>query len=141
MRPLRYARSLMARLRSVVPPSFESVTPAPTTGVRSSVVILAGAWLVTLGTAWVTSTNPQSENLIAGRAPYGTLNPNRAPWYELALLPRIGEAKARAIVTYRRDADRGESNKVFRVADDLKQVSGIGPKTVQRLTPELRFED
>ena len=70
------------------------------------------------------------------------INPNTAPWYELTALPRIGETMARRIVAYREE-QRSDSNPdapVFRRAEDLANVHGIGPKTVERLRPYVKFE-
>ncbi len=50
---------------------------------------------------------------------------NRAEWYELIILPGIGEKKARAIVEYRKEAGR------FKTIEQLCEVSGIGAKTVK----------
>ena len=59
---------------------------------------------------------------------------NRATWPELALLPGIGQTLAQRIVESReRDGD-------FRSAGDLVRVSGIGPVTLERITPYLVFE-
>ena len=67
------------------------------------------------------------------------VNPNLAPWWELAALPGIGETKARQIVAYREThADRSP---VFLTPADLEPVSGIGPKTIQRIARYLCFED
>ena len=65
------------------------------------------------------------------------IDPNTAPWWELTALPDIGEGTARKIVEYREaHADRSP---VFRRADDLEPVPGIGPKTIRRISPYLRF--
>jgi hypothetical protein len=73
-----------------------------------------------------------------------TIDVNRAPWWELTLLPGIGEEKARAVVEFRevQRANHGwdEDQPVFRSPDDLQQVHGIGPKTVERMTPFVRFD-
>lgn len=55
------------------------------------------------------------------------LDVNRAAWWELALLPGVGEKKARAIVAMR--DERGP----FRRIEDLAAVQGIGPKTIENL--------
>jgi competence protein ComEA len=62
----------------------------------------------------------------------GSINPNTASRDELMTLPGIGEAMATRIIEAR---SQGE----YRSADDLKRVSGIGPKALETLTPYLRF--
>lgn len=74
-----------------------------------------------------------------------TFNPNDAPWWELTVLPRIGESLAKRIVAFRSStiadaasADGGQA--AFTRADDLARVHGIGPKTVARLRSHLHFD-
>ncbi|MCH8150544.1 MAG: helix-hairpin-helix domain-containing protein [Planctomycetes bacterium] len=73
-----------------------------------------------------------------------TIDPNQAPWYEFTALPRIGESLARRITAYRTEAarrpDDGAQSPVFHSAADLDDVRGIGPKTVLRIAPHLRFD-
>ncbi|MGM7635683.1 helix-hairpin-helix domain-containing protein [Bacillus sp. Hm123] len=59
----------------------------------------------------------------------GTVNINTATSAELQELPGIGEAKAQAIIDYR------ETTGAFAQAEDLKNVSGIGDKTFEKLQP------
>jgi competence ComEA-like helix-hairpin-helix protein len=90
---------------------------------------------IRLGVAWFA---PPPEDI-----PVARINPNKAPWYELAELPGIGEKTARAIVDYREAFARerpDEPGPVFRRAADLADVPGIGPKTVAKIAPYLRFE-
>ncbi len=56
---------------------------------------------------------------------------NSAPWTELALLPGIGEEKARRIINYRQQQGR------ITDFNDLMSVEGIGPKTLDSLRPFL----
>lgn len=70
----------------------------------------------------------------------GTINPNAAAWWELSLLPEIGETTARKIVQFRLDADRDDESPAFRQASDLAMIRGIGPKTVTKIAPYLKFE-
>ena len=73
---------------------------------------------------------PAGVRLIVGRK----LNPNKDSEADLALLPGIGEVKARRIVE-----DRAE-NGPFEDLDDLTRVLGIGKVTVRRLDPWLEWE-
>ena len=66
------------------------------------------------------------------------INPNTAEAASLVRLPGIGLSKAEAIIAYRKNL--GGSRDVFRSADDLQKVKGIGPKTVQNIKPWLKFE-
>jgi competence protein ComEA len=59
---------------------------------------------------------------------------NRAPAAELNQLPGIGTKLAERIVTYR------ITHGPFRSIDDLRQVSGIGPKTLERMRPWVCVE-
>ena len=67
----------------------------------------------------VVDTDPESIKL--------KIDLNRAEWYELIILPGIGEKKARAIVEYRKEAGR------FKTIEQLCEVSGIGAKTVRKI--------
>jgi len=71
----------------------------------------------------------------------GTINPNDAAWWELSLLPEIGEITARQIVEYRMNQHPEHDDLVFKNAEDLTGVRGIGPKTVEKLAPLLRFTE
>ena len=61
-----------------------------------------------------------------------TVDLNEAQWPELTVLPGVGETIAKRIVEHR--AEYGP----FRDFDDLRRVRGIGPRTLERLTPYLR---
>ncbi|MFQ5688430.1 MAG: ComEA family DNA-binding protein [Candidatus Scalindua sp.] len=50
---------------------------------------------------------------------------NRAEWYELIILPGIGEMKARAIVEYRKEIG------TFKTIEQLRGVNGIGIETIR----------
>jgi competence protein ComEA len=57
----------------------------------------------------------------------GTVNLNSAQSSELQTLPGIGPAKAEAIIEYR------ETNGPYKSIEDLKEISGIGDKTFEKL--------
>ena len=72
-------------------------------------------------------------------AALASINPNTAPWWELMVLPDIGETTARKIVEYREA--HADQLPVFNCSADLEPVPGIGPKSIQRISPHLRFSN
>lgn len=75
------------------------------------------------------TSNPASPATVSGTEAPGRLDLNTATAAELDSLPGIGPAKAQAIVEYR-SAQRG-----FHSVEQLREVSGIGPKLFERLQP------
>ena len=71
----------------------------------------------------VVDTDPESIRL--------KIDLNRAEWYELIILPGIGEKKAMAIVEYRKEAGG------FKTIEQLCEVNGIGVKTVKNIKDRL----
>ncbi|MCH8852641.1 MAG: helix-hairpin-helix domain-containing protein [Planctomycetes bacterium] len=71
----------------------------------------------------------------------GCVDPNVAPWWELTVLPRIGPATAHSLVHYRQTvqgaANGSTRTPAFEQKADLTRVRGIGPKTLQRISPYL----
>lgn len=66
------------------------------------------------------------------------IDPNTADWPAWAALPGIGEKRAKQIVAEReRRAAMMPGRPPFAHPDDLQEVKGIGPATVQRLAPYL----
>jgi len=61
----------------------------------------------------------------------GVVNVNTATPEQLQLLPGIGEARARAIVSMRKQ------NGGFKSLEQLMEVKGIGEAMLQRLRPHL----
>lgn len=61
----------------------------------------------------------------------GKVNLNSAQSSELQTLPGIGPAKADAIIEHR------ETNGPFKAIDDLKEISGIGDKTFEKLKDQI----
>ncbi|XHI71705.1 ComEA family DNA-binding protein [Listeria monocytogenes] len=68
-----------------------------------------------------------------GKTDTVTANPtiNSANKADLQQVPGIGESKATAIIEYR------EKEGLFQTIEDLKNVSGIGEKTVEKLKEYL----
>ncbi len=95
--------------------------------------IVAVLFLATLGSGladlrpWVATPTGGPEDLET------TIDPNTAAWYELALLPGIGESKAKQIVSFREQKSQESKRPVFSKPVDLEAVRGIGPKTVLRI--------
>jgi competence protein ComEA len=68
------------------------------------------------------------------------LDPNTATWRELAVLPAIGERRAKDIIAYREEFIARRGGRVaFAKPEDLLQIKGIGPAMVQTLRPYLTF--
>jgi competence ComEA-like helix-hairpin-helix protein len=63
------------------------------------------------------------------------INLNRATAAELQLLPGVGTSLSRRIVEFR------ELKGQFKQIEDIMQVSGIGPKTFERIKDYLTVED
>ncbi|HIJ54226.1 MAG TPA: helix-hairpin-helix domain-containing protein [Planctomycetes bacterium] len=69
------------------------------------------------------------------------INPNDTPIASLVRLPGIGISRAEAIVAYRGNFSKEDSNsRAFRDCDDLQKIRGIGPKTAQNISEWLKFE-
>ena len=69
------------------------------------------------------------------------INPNLAPLESLVRLPNIGISKAEAIISYRENfLESNNKKRAFENSDDLQEVNGIGPKTVQNISQWLEFE-
>ena len=64
----------------------------------------------------------------------GTVNINTATPEQLELLPGIGEVRARAVVSMRKQ--RGG----FKSVNELTEVKGIGEAALERLRPFVRTE-
>ena len=60
------------------------------------------------------------------------LNINNASEKDFTQLPRIGPAIAKRIIMYR------ESKGLFKSNDDLLNIKGIGPKTLEKIKPFLQ---
>ena len=61
------------------------------------------------------------------------LDINKATWYELVLLPKLGESKAKAIVAYR------EKHGNFKTMDELSNVNGIGMNVIEAIRDYIKI--
>ncbi len=95
-------------------------------------LIVIHAWFCHAG------SGPSTETPLSSAIGQLRLDPNRATVDELQLLPRIGPKIAERIVAYRESVTDPPA---FRTAEDLDKVKFIGPVTVERLRPLLRFPD
>lgn len=68
------------------------------------------------------------------------IDPNSAPWWELTIIPGVGETTARRILSFRSE-NSGAVDGPFRRPADLQAVHRIGPKTAARMAPYLAFPD
>lgn len=66
------------------------------------------------------------------------INPNFASVEQLQMLDGVGPVKAQAIVDYRNA--QNIDGQIFADCNDLKKVSGIGPKTVKKISDSLVFK-
>ncbi|WP_229106432.1 ComEA family DNA-binding protein [Paenibacillus sp. 1001270B_150601_E10] len=79
---------------------------------------------------------PASEPLSSSsvqKAPEGSVAINTAGEDELTTLPGIGPAKAKAIISYRKQ------HGPFRFPEDVLEVKGIGPKMLAKIKDRLYF--
>jgi competence ComEA-like helix-hairpin-helix protein len=107
--------------------------------VLMGLIVIAAAYL-----GWISFRHrafiPRPQPAVGDRASElaNKLDLNTAKWEELAILPGMGENKARAIVDYRADfmAHHG-GERAFESVADLKRIKGFGKSTVSNLEPYL----
>lgn len=102
---------------------------------RSRSEVRSGAGSLPEGVSRVSPDAQRVAAVAADRplAPGEKLDPDLATAKELTRLPGVGPTLAERIVTDR------EANGPFRTLDGLERVSGVGPATIRRLAPHLRF--
>ncbi len=106
---------------------FVVIAPAPAEPVLGDRPSIADS-LLAAGDSVAEENERRSRPLADGE----TLDPNVASAEELDRLPGVGASKASRIVQER------EENGRFASVEDLARVSGLGPKSVERLKPYLR---
>ena len=65
----------------------------------------------------------------ASETDLGKININTANWDQLMQLPGIGETIAQRIIDYR------EQSGLFTTIEDLENINGIGPGTLDKIRP------
>lgn len=98
-------------------------------GVQIAVILIVTASLFFLLGRWsLDGSRPQP--VLQDRAS-PALDLNRATKAELRLIPGLGDALAQRLI------DQRQRHGPFCNVDELRQVSGIGPKTLERIRPHL----
>ena len=126
-----------------------SVWTDPLKGLRFSIIVVSLAFLVggiihrqdTFRSAQIipppdsaqVAQFQQKADLPSDSAWY-TINVNTADAHQLEALPGIGPVKAKNIIDYR------NHHGLFYTPKDLLEVNGIGPKTLQRITPLISLD-
>ena len=106
---------------------FVVIAPAPAEPLLDDRPSIADS-LLAAGDSAVEERERRSRPIADGE----TIDPNVASAEELDRLPGVGASKALRIVQER------EENGLFASVEDLARVTGLGPKSVERLKPHLR---
>ena len=83
---------------------------------------------------YIPSKEEANVGVVAGQPQDARININTAPIEELMTLKGIGEAKAKAIVSYR------EENGLFENVEDIMKVSGIGQGYFNKIKDDIRVK-
>jgi competence protein ComEA len=102
---------------------------------QRTVAVLAGGVLAIMAAIWWRHGGHRGGVVDIDRAPplvaKFQVDVNRAEWPELIQLPGIGPTLAQRLI------DEREQNGAFRDLEDLSRVSGLGPRTLERIKPYL----
>ena len=83
--------------------------------------------------------NPPEEGALASQL-VGRVDPNTAPWEQLAALPGLGEKRAREIIAYRQQYALDHPGLLaFAKPEDLLKIRGVGASMLETLEPYLAF--
>ncbi|TWU26628.1 ComE operon protein 1 [Novipirellula galeiformis] len=110
-------------------PTLRSHSPLLQSSIQWTLAFAVSLGFLTMGIL-ISSIKPThlSENERGEGTKLLCLDLNQAADYELSLLPTVGPVLARRIV-----GDR-QANGPFRSVDDLRRVTGIGPKTIAEIS-------
>ena len=111
---------------------------------RSTLILICAVLLAGLGLrlAWNRAQidDPQPEQGARAGELLTKLDPNHADWAALATIPGVNQKQAKEIVAYREQFQRDHPNqRAFAKPEDLDNVKGIGPATVDAMRPYLIF--
>jgi hypothetical protein len=107
-------------------------------GVLVAGAILAGVWQLLRNPATIDDPQPSQGDRYAELA--DRIDPNTAELSDLATLPGLGQKRASVLVDWRTAAQKRDGRvDVFRRAEDLYKVKGIGPGLVNQMRPYLIF--
>jgi competence protein ComEA len=99
------------------------------------VAVAAASALILLAAVWWRHGAHRGAMIDIDRAPplvaKFQVDVNKADWPELIQLPGVGQTLARRLIAER------QQHGAFREFDDLRRVSGIGPRTLERIKPYL----
>ncbi len=128
--------SLMADPSEMPPPE-----PSPLVARAEQVVLVVLALAVVAGVLWRAADYwrigaEPIEVVPPPEGPTFRINVNQADWVTLSLVPGVGETLAKRIVDKRQE--RGGK---FDSLNDLKVVTGIGDKILEKLRPYLSLGD
>ena len=118
-------------------PNRDDDTPNPLLRRADQVVVgtALGVALAAMAAYWLLYGGHRGELIEIDRAaprdPQFIVDLNQADWPELTVLPDVGEVLAKRIVASR------EAIRPFRDHADLMRVNGVGPRTLERITPYL----
>lgn len=123
-----------------MPPLFPQPPPPARPLLRradqATVAVLLALGLGILAWKWIAWGGVQGRLIEIDREPplraLFIVDINRADWPELAQVPGVGETLARRIV------ERRETVGPFADNQDLLEIQGIGPRTLDRMRPYLR---
>ena len=108
---------------------------------RNVLVILLMIGLSYAGVRWLTHSahvpDPQAESGLHAEELADRIDPEYADWQTLAILPGIGEKKAKGIVAWREANRPANGHRVFTRIEDLIRVPGIASATLDKLRPFL----
>lgn len=116
----------------------QELTPSRWPGMITTTALLAAVvGAIVLYRSW---DGWHSHEQPSGSPPAFRLNPNTAPWEELACLPDLGPVVAKRIVEHREASEAAGTSRPFRSETDLDKVPGIGPRTLEEIRPYLVYE-